>query len=356
MNVSKRNILIAGVAASAFLAFAAPAFAGGGSTGSGGTSGCTSGCGTGPAPAPLPTGRPSSGIGGGVVIGAPAIGIGGAPMGGGPGCCGGRLGSLNVAVPSIGVAAPSVNIGGGAITGGSVGVVTSGVTLNKSIVVTGEAGAVAGERQRAFFSGGGGGFGPAEAAPQSQITLPSEEKYFETITEQVPVTEQVCVPNLVSVPAMSLRPVQAVCLDDKGRPHPASQVNKSEKISGKYTGEIYRCMAGTSMQVTMGSYDGKASSFAKGETFSCQKGEALIYSASAGLSCAKQADARDCNERSLLRKYGPGPKLVEMKTTTPACTMTTRTTYQTRTRQVERIRQLPNRPMVLTGGVGNGVQ
>lgn len=46
-------------------------------------------------------------------------------------------------------------------------------------------------------------------------------------------------------------------------------------MDSRCSGEIYRCVAGTHMQVTMGEMVNGAASFGTGETFSCGKGEAL---------------------------------------------------------------------------------
>ena len=45
--------------------------------------------------------------------------------------------------------------------------------------------------------------------------------------------------------------IQAFCFDDKEVPHPASQVQPDREIAEAYEGEVYRCIAGTHMQVTI---------------------------------------------------------------------------------------------------------
>ncbi len=348
MSVSKRNILAMGIAASAFLVFAGPALAGGGSAPTG--TGCTSNCGTGPVAPPTSTGRPGSTIGTPLFAGAgyPKAGCCGTPVasGGGVSLGGVNTGSVSVNVPGVTLAAPSIMVG--AASGATTGF--KGPAFNS---VEAQSSAAAEPRLRQYYTGGGA-FAVDEPQAERQIALQGgDERYFETITEQVPVTQQVCVTPASSAATISLRPVQAVCMDDKGRPNPASQVERAERVKGTYEGEIFRCMAGTSMQVTIGTYNSKAASFDGGETLTCKKGEALVHR-SGKLSCATQIAARDCNERSLLRKYGPGLKVIE-SASAPACVMQNRTTYQSVTRQVERIRQLPSRPLNLTGGVGNGV-
>jgi hypothetical protein len=122
--------------------------------------------------------------------------------------------------------------------------------------------------------------------------------------------------------------IQAVCLDDKDVPHPASQVTPDRDIDDAYDGELYRCIAGTRMQYTWAEFDGHVA-FDHGTTVTCEKNEALYHSpggpgaagpggpaASGGgvLSCRPQKPARDCNERSLLRRFGAGVKVLTMLT------------------------------------------
>ena len=118
--------------------------------------------------------------------------------------------------------------------------------------------------------------------------------------------------------------IQAFCLDDRDVPHPASQVSPKREIDDIYDGELYRCLAGTRMQVTFADFDGKIS-FEHGETMMCAKGEALYYARASGrdggppeaagrMECRPQRPARDCNERSLLRRFGAGVKILRIVT------------------------------------------
>lgn len=113
--------------------------------------------------------------------------------------------------------------------------------------------------------------------------------------------------------------IQAFCLDDRNVPHPASQVFPDRDVAEGYDGELYRCIAGTRMQITIAEYLDRIS-FDGGETMICGKGEALYRrrGASAGeageLVCRPQAPARDCNERSLLRRFGAGVKVLTIVT------------------------------------------
>jgi hypothetical protein len=111
--------------------------------------------------------------------------------------------------------------------------------------------------------------------------------------------------------------IQAFCFDDKEVPHPASQVAPDREIDEAYEGEVYRCIAGAHMQVTIAQWREQVS-FEGGKTLACQKGEALWHSAGHGggqLICKPQIPARDCNERSLLRRFGAGIKIMTIVTT-----------------------------------------
>lgn len=269
---------------------------------------------------------------------------------GGPGCCNLPRGAniilpgVNVAGPHVSVTSPNVSVHQGNVTVGGPNIITNGHVVGQSSTTT-------------FLSGGGAYFAPQGIAPstlQSLNVAGAEERYVETVSEQVPVREEICVPQTQQV--MSVRPVQAVCLDDTGTPHPASQISAEREVRESYTGEIYRCMAGTSMQVTLGRVTDNRADFSQAQTFACQRGEALVRTQNGALECAPQAPERDCNERSLLRQYGPGIKLIPARATVEQCVPQVRTRYETRQRQVERVRAAePVGPIVLDGGVGNSV-
>ena len=108
--------------------------------------------------------------------------------------------------------------------------------------------------------------------------------------------------------------IQAFCFDDKEVPHPASQVSPDRDIDEAMEGEIYRCIAGTHMQVTIAAWR-EHISFEGGQTLACLKGEALYHVPGKGggrLECHPQKPARDCNERSLLRRFGAGIKVLTL--------------------------------------------
>jgi len=105
-----------------------------------------------------------------------------------------------------------------------------------------------------------------------------------------------------------------VVIDDKDVPHPASQVTPDKDIEDSYDNELYRCIAGTHMQYTLAAYEGQID-FSHGQTVSCAKNEALYHAPGGHVACRAQKPARDCNERSLLRRFGAGVKILVMITT-----------------------------------------
>jgi len=122
--------------------------------------------------------------------------------------------------------------------------------------------------------------------------------------------------------------IQAICIDANGNPHPASQTFGGRDVGQSYRGEIFRCMSGTRMRYTM-----------DGRSFDCAAGEALWYE-NGTATCRTQIARRPCNERSLLRRHGPGDKLVRIRDT------------ETRAARAE---TTFNGAMTMDGGVGQGV-
>ncbi|MEL7112545.1 MAG: hypothetical protein AAFZ74_05915 [Pseudomonadota bacterium] len=324
MNVSTRNTLLAGAGFVSVLVLSGMAYAGGGS---GGTSPCSGGgCGHTPPP---PTMVPGGGMGGGH-------------------CCKGPKGP-SVHIPGVHVAGPNVMVHGSNVVVNQGSVVTKTQSFLNTSVVGGDSNVV--------IAGGGGYFAAQGVAPTAinQLNVSGgDETYMETIVEKVPHTEEFC-KDEISIKTV-IRPVQAVCIDDKGTPHPASRVDASDRVPTAYKGELFRCMAGTSMQVTLGSIEDGKASFAHGETFACRKGEALVQNRGGNLVCKIQTPERDCNERSLLRRHGPGIKYVEAQVKKKICVPQTRTVMKSVERQVERTRASAPQSMVFDGGVGQGVQ
>jgi len=315
MTVSTRNTLWVSVGALSVAIIGGAAYAGGGSGGQG------------------PVVVPGAHMGGGGSHGP---------------CCKGPKGP-SVHVPGVNVSGPNVMIHGSHVSVHQGSYVSNTQSyLNTHIANQSESGV--------FVAGGGGYYSSQGVAPTAINQLNVEggaETYLETITEQVPTQEQYCEDQVIMT--SSLRPVQAVCIDDKGAPHPASQVTADGRIASTYSGEVFRCMAGTRMQVTIGQIEADRASFETGETFACRKGEALLRQRDGNLTCAPQSPARTCNERSLLRRHGPGIKLIEMRSKTKTCVPRTRTVMTSVERQVERTRETVAQPMVFDGGVGQGV-
>ncbi len=236
--------------------------------------------------------------------------------------------------------------------------------------------------------------------------------------------------------------LQASCIDDMGVPHPASQVSPERAIANEYMGEVYRCIAGTHMSVTMADFgicddfggatgqaaysESESSSYSRseshsssgyesgyqgglvgpdgrpagpcspqaiacsaggygqggyaaggesheqhmvsggarragclagnmdlshinfdgGKTMTCQKGDALWFD-HGNLTCKVQIPQRQCNERSLLRRFGVGLKVL---------TVTRVETMQRQVaRQVERSSSAMT-VMTFDGGVGGFVE
>ncbi|WP_296817200.1 hypothetical protein [Brevundimonas sp.] len=106
--------------------------------------------------------------------------------------------------------------------------------------------------------------------------------------------------------------IQAVCIDSRSVPHPASRIRPDRDIRSDYIGELYRCIAGSWLQVTIATYEGGEFNFDGGESLTCRAGEALYHGAGGLLECRPQTPERDCFERSLLRRFGAGVFVLTM--------------------------------------------
>ncbi len=243
--------------------------------------------------------------------------------------------------------------------------------------------------------------------------------------------------------------LQASCIDDTGVPHPASQLSPERAIVNDYMGEVYRCIAGTHMQVTMADFgicddfgapigsarvsESESSSYSRteshsssaydsgyqqagyaqggytgpdgrpagpcgpqaiacsaggyashgggyaegggnhetrvatggahrggcaanmdlthvnfdgGKTMTCQKGDALWFD-HGNMTCKAQIPQRQCNERSLLRRFGVGLKVLTVTRT--------ETSQRQIARQVERSASTTT-VITFDGGVGGFVE
>jgi hypothetical protein len=174
------------------------------------------------------------------------------------------------------------------------------VNTNVNVNVQASARASAFGAAQAFVGGGGGGSSGIIPGPVTAVNLGvggEDREAYEAMRTRI---EKVV--------------IQAFCFDDKDVPHPASQVAPDRDIDEAYEGEIYRCIAGTHMQVTIAQFREKIS-FEGGQTLACLKGEALYHIPGQGagkLECRPQKPARDCNERSLLRRFGAGIKVLTL--------------------------------------------
>ncbi len=267
----------------------------------------------------------------------------------GSGCCGVITGH-QVGVP--GVYAPSSNVNV-SVTGANIGgsnYTVGGTTIGGSNIMMGGNTYIGGGSYYAggsyggggsYYGGGGGTYlapAPVSAGMIEGLNVAGaagSAAAYETIMETKTTTEII--------------PIRAVCMDDKGMPHPASRLSADEKVEASFDGEVYRCMAGTHMEITLGKMVNGKAVFDKGTALSCQKGQALSYKNN-NMVCVAQTKAKECNERSLLRRFGPGIKYVAI----------------TRTQQVASQRQIANASaqsqsmtirsnFFVDGGVGQGV-
>lgn len=245
-----------------------------------------------------------------------------------------------IRVPGVQVQGPSVtvstrqNTSGACCEGGSYSTGGSYVVQQQS------------QYPRSYYVGGGGGGWINDGPVPTVINNLHIDGMQETKTVEVPSQEQVSATRWVD----NLVVVQAVCMDDSDTPHPASQVFPDQQVADTYSGEIFRCVAGTWMQVTIGDYANGAwnkASFTGGQTMVCKKGEALVYEPGGNLHCQAEIPRRNCNERSLLRKYGPGVKVVRWRHQETYMKTVTRMTKKT-------VKTESKRTLVLSGGVGGG--
>jgi hypothetical protein len=268
------------------------------------------------------------------------------------GCCG-PLSNHVVGVPGVFVPAPNVSIvaGGPNIGGTNIGV--GGPVFGGNNIGVGGPTFIGGSTN--VFGGGGGGGnvylgGGGGYSSGSSPVSPGIIEAMNVGGGQQAVSEQFQESRSVTE-TMAIR---AVCMDDRGMPHPASRTDGDQAIAATFNGEVFRCMAGTRMDVTLGKVVNGQAVFDGGRTMSCQKGQALAYTTAPGanaaaagnLVCVAQAARADCNERSLLRRFGPGVKFATV----------TRTETVTSTRQAAQSNVVTLRSsMFVDGGVGQGV-
>ncbi|QIF83095.1 hypothetical protein E4341_12530 [Brevundimonas sp. 'scallop'] len=155
------------------------------------------------------------------------------------------------------------------------------------------------------FGGGGGGGAAYVSVDQPYPTT------IQGLAVEGVIAQTVRTPYSAFRSMMKRVVIQAVCIDDRQVPHPASQVRPDREIAEGFEGELYRCLSGTWLQATIADYNGDIS-FDHGTTLTCRKHEALWYGTGGKLECRPEKPERDCNERSLLRRYGAGIKILTM--------------------------------------------
>ncbi|WP_031239218.1 hypothetical protein [Asticcacaulis sp. AC466] len=225
---------------------------------------------------------------------------------------------------------PNPPCGGGGCGGHGGGKTNVNVNVNVRAGAFGSASAGS-----TSYGGGYGNWSQTPGYPQaagSLNVLTDDASAFEAYSETQSFTRQTI--------------IQASCIDDTGVPHPASQVFNGRDIANNYRGEVYRCIAGTHMQWTFADYDGQKINFDGGKNMTCAKGDALWFEGGE-LTCRPQTPQRQCNERSLLRRFGVGIKILTL----------TRTETITKQRQIAAARSTSSATvMSFDGGVGGFVQ
>jgi hypothetical protein len=214
-----------------------------------------------------------------------------------------KVPGVTVTPPSVSIGLPSVGVGYGQGTG--VASASATAESNVSVTVNGSSsssGTTTSQSASALVSSFGGG-GSGSWTPEGGVSTEIPDVKIET-----PAPQKVCAAWAAAAQQVA---IQAQCLDDKAVPHPASQTFPDRAVAQGYEGEIFRCIAGARMQYTLAEFSGQAD-FNHGQTLVCQKGEALWRTASGTVQCKAQAPARDCNERSLLRRFGAGIKVMAM--------------------------------------------
>ncbi len=203
---------------------------------------------------------------------------------------------------------PPINVPPIKITPPPIIIVPPNINVNVSARANAEAYASSNATASAFnnntivIGGGGGGGGYGTAGSTSYVNGLNVEGL-------APIVNRV--PFQASRTQIKTVVVRAVCIDDREIPHPASQVFPGQDVTEGYEGELFRCIAGTRLSVTWAEWLGRVA-FDGGTVINCAKGEAFWHGRGGEVACRPQRPARDCNERSLLRRYGVGVKVFKM--------------------------------------------
>ena len=231
-----------------------------------------------------------------------------------PACCNAPT-THQIKVPGITVIPPTIAIQPGKIVGGVEQTIDVSVQASASVSADAFAATLANAQSFSYANG----LATANAQAQNLLAAGGGGSFFSEgggaggnipsliVASPETVERKVCVERRAVAAAVA---IQAVCLDDKAVPHPASQVMPGRDVGDGYAGELFRCLAGSHMQYVTTEWKGEAR-FDHGQTVVCQKGDALWRGLDGRLQCKPQAPARDCNERSLLRRYGAGIKVVK---------------------------------------------
>ena len=219
-----------------------------------------------------------------------------------------KVPGVSITTPQINIGLPSIGFGAGGASASGVGTANAeaGNSSNVSVSVQTSGSSSAASQNTAGLLGSFGGGGSGSWTPEASVTTEIGEVRVKQVGIPAPPMQAICLAWRASVRQVA---VQAICLDDKTTPHPASQTSPERQIAPGLEGEVFRCIAGARLQYTIADFSGRAD-FSHGQTIACQKGEALYHSASGALQCRPQTPARDCNERSLLRRFGAGIKLM----------------------------------------------
>jgi hypothetical protein len=217
---------------------------------------------------------------------------------------------VTITPPNINIGLPAIGVGFASASGSASANANASVQSSTNVSVSVNGSSQAASQNAAALLGSFGGGGSGSWTPEAGVSTDIPDVKIETVQvaapPPLPLLQQICAEWKSDVRQIA---VQASCLDDKAVPHPASQVSPDRAVAPGYEGEVFRCIAGARMQYTIANFSGQAD-FNHGQTIVCQKGEALYHSASGGLQCRPQVAARDCNERSLLRRFGAGIKVL----------------------------------------------